>query len=92
MAAQDSTPKLFSPLKVGSMTLRHRVVMAPMTRFRAGDDHVHQEVSCSLLLMDKLTSKSLNQIAADYYAQRATPGGLLIAEATLVSSEAGGFE
>lgn len=32
--------KLFKPLKVGSTELDHRVVMAPLTRFRADFDHV----------------------------------------------------
>ena len=32
--------KLFEPLKVGVMSLQHRVVMAPLTRFRADDNHV----------------------------------------------------
>lgn len=32
--------KLFTPLKVGSTELDHRVVMAPLTRFRADKDHV----------------------------------------------------
>ncbi|TAQ91364.1 hypothetical protein B7494_g280 [Chlorociboria aeruginascens] len=32
--------KLFTPLKVGANTLQHRVVMAPLTRHRADDDHV----------------------------------------------------
>ncbi|KAJ5192623.1 hypothetical protein N7449_008765 [Penicillium cf. viridicatum] len=32
--------KLFQPLKVGAMSLQHRVVMAPLTRFRADDNHV----------------------------------------------------
>lgn len=31
--------KLFEPLKIGAMSLKHRVVMAPLTRFRADDDH-----------------------------------------------------
>ena len=31
---------LFSPLKLGALELRNRVVMAPMTRNRAGDDGV----------------------------------------------------
>jgi len=31
---------LFNPLQVGNNKLQHRVVMAPLTRFRAGDDHV----------------------------------------------------
>ena len=35
-----SQPKLFTPLKVGDSTLQHRVVMAPLTRFRATDKHV----------------------------------------------------
>lgn len=32
--------KLFTPLKVGETQLDHRVVMAPLTRFRADVDHV----------------------------------------------------
>ncbi|TQN65176.1 Chanoclavine-I aldehyde reductase fgaOx3 [Colletotrichum shisoi] len=32
--------KLFQPLKVGQAQLSHRVVMAPLTRFRFDDDHV----------------------------------------------------
>jgi NADPH2 dehydrogenase len=32
--------KLFTPLKVGRIELAHRIAMAPMTRFRADDDHV----------------------------------------------------
>lgn len=31
-----STPKLFTPLRLGSLTLPNRIVMAPMTRSRAG--------------------------------------------------------
>ncbi|KAG6865076.1 hypothetical protein C0991_005306 [Blastosporella zonata] len=33
-------PKLFQPIRVGEMELQHRVVMAPLTRFRADDHHV----------------------------------------------------
>ena len=29
-------PNLFTPVEVGSLTLRNRVVMAPLTRSRAG--------------------------------------------------------
>ena len=36
--AHDS--KLFKPLKLGQHTLSNRIVMAPLTRFRAADDHV----------------------------------------------------
>lgn len=32
--------RLFKPLKVGNITLQHRIAMAPLTRFRATPDHV----------------------------------------------------
>lgn len=32
--------KLFQPLQVGNNALQHRLVMAPLTRYRASDDHV----------------------------------------------------
>ncbi|EXJ76234.1 NADPH2 dehydrogenase [Cladophialophora psammophila CBS 110553] len=32
--------RLFEPLKIGNITLQHRLVMAPLTRFRADDSHV----------------------------------------------------
>lgn len=61
-----ATSKLFTPLTIGALTLSHRVVMAPLTRMRAGPGHA---------------PTALN---ADYYGQRATPGGLIIAEASPV--------
>jgi N-ethylmaleimide reductase len=60
-------PSLFSPLQIGPYQLRHRVVMAPLTRMRAEKP--------------SLAPRPLN---AQYYSQRATPGGLIIAEATPV--------
>jgi N-ethylmaleimide reductase len=60
-------PSLFSPLKIGPYQLKHRVVMAPLTRMRAE--------------RPSLAPRPLN---AEYYGQRATPGGLIIAEATPV--------
>ena len=35
-----AAPALFSPLQVGDMKLGHRVVLAPLTRYRASDAHV----------------------------------------------------
>lgn len=32
--------KLFTPIKVGRIELAHRIAMAPMTRYRADDNHV----------------------------------------------------
>lgn len=40
-AAGSESPALFQPLRVGDITLQHRVVLAPLTRYRADLDHVH---------------------------------------------------
>jgi N-ethylmaleimide reductase len=60
-------PSLFSPLKIGPYQLKHRLVMAPLTRMRAAKP--------------SLAPRPLN---VEYYGQRATPGGLIIAEASPV--------
>ena len=64
---------LFTPTNVGSFTLTHRVVMAPLTRMHAGAGNVP------------------NELAPTYYGQRATPGGLIIAEATQVTPSGQGY-
>lgn len=62
---------LFRPLRLGGVgVLRHRVVLAPLTRNRSRE---HDLVPSSL--------------SVRYYRQRASPGGLLISEATHVSPE-----
>ncbi|GBE84622.1 Probable inactive dehydrogenase [Sparassis crispa] len=43
--SSESAPKLFQPIKVGDMTLAHRVVLAPLTRFRANAAHVHGDLA-----------------------------------------------
>lgn len=41
MAAKDNfDAALFQPLRVGNIELKHRLVMAPLTRYRADDAHV----------------------------------------------------
>ena len=37
--------RLFEPLRLGHLTLNHRVVMAPLTRLRADENHVPQPMS-----------------------------------------------
>ena len=37
--------KLFQPIQVGTVTLQHRVVMAPMTRFRGNSKHTHTDLA-----------------------------------------------
>ncbi|MGI9252105.1 MAG: alkene reductase [Thermomicrobiales bacterium] len=64
---------LFSPLALGPYTLAHRIVMAPLTRMRAGAGGAPRELN------------------VEYYRQRATPGGLIVAEASPISVSAQGM-
>ncbi|MCW8278665.1 alkene reductase [Pseudomonas sp. PCH199] len=64
---------LFAPYRLGSLTLVNRIVMAPLTRNRAGKGLAPSE------------------LAATYYAQRAS-AGLIITEATQVSEQAQGYQ
>lgn len=65
---------LFSPLKLGALELKHRVVMAPMTRMRSAQP-----------------GNVPHPLNTEYYAQRASEGGLLITEATDVTPQAQGY-
>ncbi len=65
--------KLFTPVKLGALSLSHRVVMAPLTRMRTTKDNIP------------------NDLMAEYYSQRATPGGYIISEATVVSRNGHGY-
>jgi N-ethylmaleimide reductase len=67
-----TTPTLFSPIQLGSLLLPNRIFMAPLTRCRASDGHVP------------------NDLNAEYYTQRAS-AGLIISEATAVSSRGYGY-
>ncbi|TDZ30233.1 Chanoclavine-I aldehyde reductase fgaOx3 [Colletotrichum sidae] len=67
MAAENT--KLFQPLKMGKMDLAHRVVMAPLTRYRADDDG----------------TPIVPMVSQYYADRASTPGTLLISEATAVS-------
>ncbi|GGC53938.1 alkene reductase [Chelatococcus reniformis] len=65
-------PSLFTPFRIGPYDLAHRIVMAPLTRMRAGPGNVPRPLN------------------AAYYGQRATPGGLIIAEASQVAAHGQG--
>ncbi|KAF9479076.1 FMN-linked oxidoreductase [Pholiota conissans] len=70
-----STSKLFAPIKIGAHTLQHRVVMAPLTRYKANPKD----------------SVPMLPLVKEYYAQRASCSGtLLITESTLISRAGGG--
>ncbi|KAJ2955988.1 hypothetical protein NQZ79_g8092 [Umbelopsis isabellina] len=68
MSASENL-NLFKPIKLGNQVLKHRVAMAPLTRFRANENHVPSEM------------------AKTYYEQRASCGGLIITEGTIVSED-----
>lgn len=67
---------LFEPLKIGNgkLELKHRVILAPLTRNRGTP------------ASDNSTAENPNRVwvpndlMVDYYTQRATDGGLLITE------------
>ncbi|KAI0290405.1 FMN-linked oxidoreductase [Multifurca ochricompacta] len=41
----SSLAPLFQPIRVGNLNVQHRIVMAPLTRFRASKAHVHGELA-----------------------------------------------
>jgi N-ethylmaleimide reductase len=63
---------LFDPIKLGAIDAPNRIIMAPLTRGRAGPGFVP------------------NELARDYYRQRAS-AGLIISEATGISQEGLGW-
>ena len=67
-----STDALFQPFQMRDLTLPNRIVLAPLTRNRAGAERIP------------------NAVMAEYYVQRSS-AGLLISEATTISSEANGW-
>ncbi|KAJ8507436.1 hypothetical protein ONZ45_g10199 [Pleurotus djamor] len=62
-------PNIFHPLQVGALPLRHRIVLAPLTRMRATKDFVPQ----------------LPVMKEYYSQRARTPGTLLISEGTFIS-------
>ncbi|KAF7348153.1 NADH:flavin oxidoreductase/NADH oxidase [Mycena sanguinolenta] len=68
-------PSLFQPLSIGSVSLQHRVVLAPLTRLRADANHV----------------PLLPLVKEYYSQRASTPGTLLITEANIIAAKAGGY-
>jgi NADPH2 dehydrogenase len=82
--------RLFTPLKLGSTELGHRVAMAPLTRYRADDERVPLPIVKGIGATCAMREVYVD-ICIEYYVQRAsTPGTLLITEATLISLRAAG--
>ena len=76
-----SSSRLFEPLLIanGRIELKHRVIYAPMTRLRGVPTEPSRTDD------QRTTSWYPEDLAAEYYGQRATEGGLLISEATPVT-------
>jgi NADPH2 dehydrogenase len=66
--------KLFQPIKVGSLELNHRIVMAPLTRFRADKEHVHGSLAVEYYAQRASTPGTLLITEATYIASQA--GGM----------------
>lgn len=62
---------LYTPLPLGAITLAHRIVQSPCTRMRG--------------ILESPGVWKCGDLTAEYYAQRATKGGLQITEATNIS-------
>ncbi|PYH87385.1 FMN-linked oxidoreductase, partial [Aspergillus ellipticus CBS 707.79] len=71
MGSITTSDALFQPLRLGALALSHRVIQAPCTRMRATKDSEGVFVP--------------NALMAEYYGQRASPGGMLFTEATPIS-------
>ncbi|KAK1223078.1 hypothetical protein PQX77_014077 [Marasmius sp. AFHP31] len=69
-----SLSQLFQPIRLGNLMLSHRVVLAPLTRFRADKNHVPH----------------VQLVKEYYSQRGSEPGTLLISEATLIHPRAGG--
>ena len=69
-----SSSQLLQPIKLGDLTLSNRVVLAPLTRFRADINHVPH----------------VSVVKEYYSQRGSDPGTLLITEGTLIHPRAGG--
>ncbi|KAJ6484041.1 FMN-linked oxidoreductase, partial [Mycena sanguinolenta] len=69
----ESPVKLFTPIQVGDIRLRHRIVLAPMTRLR----------------VDPSTNVIFPIVKEYYAQRTSTPGTLIISEGTVVAKKAG---
>jgi NADPH2 dehydrogenase len=62
---------LFQPIRVGNSQLSHRIVLAPLTRFRANKEHVHGELALKYYEQRSRTPGSLLITEATFIAAKA---------------------
>lgn len=82
-AVTGPSSKLFTPLTIGNgtLTLSHRIVLAPLTRNRG----------MPLSTTEPNRTWVPDALMIEYYTQRTTPGGLLITEGLPPSIESNGM-
>lgn len=86
-SVQNRSSALFKPLTIanGTITLKHRVIMSPMTRNRGIPEN-------ELSTPDNQNRVWLaDALMAEYYSQRASDGGLIITESILPCEGSGGM-
>ncbi|KKZ67228.1 hypothetical protein EMCG_07078 [[Emmonsia] crescens] len=85
--ANRADSKLFKPLKIanGKIELKHRVVLAPLTRNRG------TPLQAESTPENPNRTWLPNDLMVEYYAQRTTEGGLLITEGVPPSLESNGM-
>ncbi|KAJ7137844.1 NADH:flavin oxidoreductase/NADH oxidase [Mycena epipterygia] len=69
------SPQLFETITLGPLSLKHRVVLAPLTRLKGDANHVPM----------------LPLVKDYYTQRASTPGTFLIAESTIIAAKAGGY-
>lgn len=72
---KEHNSRLFEPLTIGRICLKHRIVLAPLTRCRADENHV----------------PLVPLMAEYYSQRASLPGTLLISEANIISPRAGSY-
>lgn len=71
-----TAPRLFQPINIGDITLQHRLVLAPLTRYKS----------------TKTAHVPIVPLMKEYYSQRSSIlGTLVITEATFIAAKAGGY-
>ena len=68
-------PSMFENWSIGPIDLKHRVVLAPLTRVRADLDEVKR-----LLSVREVDTRDPIDMMGEYYEQRTSDGGLIITE------------
>lgn len=67
-----TVPKLFQSIKVGDVELAHRVVLAPLTRYRANAAHIHGDLAVEYYTQRSSTPGTLLISEATYISQKAS--------------------